>query len=612
VFDESFLGQAKRFLVGQPIPSALAHHERLNKATGLAVLSSDPLSSVAYATEEILRVLMIGGFAAMTLAPEIAMLIAGLLIVVVLSYRQTVFAYPQGGGAYIVSKENLGEVAGLSAAAALLIDYTLTVAVSVAAGVAAITSAFPQLHVSRVTMGIGFIVLLALGNLRGIRESGRLFATPTFGFISIMLILIGWGLWRLAIGEPPQPPPVDPLPTFNTGSLTTFALLTAFANGCTAMTGVEAISDGVPAFKPPESRNAAATLMLMAAISVTMFIGTSYLAYSIGTVPSETDTIVSQIGRAVFGSDTVLYYSLQVATMAILVLAANTAYADFPRLASIVARDRFMPRQFMNQGDKLAFSNGIIALSVAACALIWVFNGDTHQLIPLYMIGVFISFTLSQTGMFLRWRRLRPAGWRRNAAINGFGAILTFVVLIIVALTKGPEGAWIVMLLIPALVALFKITKSHYDEVAEQLTLKDWTPPARRTNVVLVPISGVQRAVVAALRYAESISTDVRAVYVNDNTEQIAALRQQWDTWGGSVRLIVLESPFRSIMEPLLDYIEHVEHERTNAYITIVLPEFVPSKWWHHLLHNQRALLIKGALLFRPNVVVTSVPFHLR
>jgi hypothetical protein len=321
---------------------------------------------------------------------------------------------------------------------------------------------------------------------------------------------------------------------------------------------------------------------------------------------------VSQIGRAVFGSDTPLYYALQIATMAILVLAANTAYADFPRLASIVARDRFMPRQFMNQGDKLAFSNGIMALSVAACGLIWFFNGDTHQLIPLYMIGVFISFTLSQTGMFLRWRRMRPAGWQRNAAINGFGAVLTFVVLIIVAITKGPEGAWIVMLLIPALVTLFKITKSHYDEVAEQLTLRDWTPPGRRTNVVIVPISGVQRAVVAALRYAESISTDVRAVFVNDNTEQIAALRKEWETWGGSVRLIVLESPFRSIMEPLLDYIDQVEQERTNAYVTIVLPEFVPSQWWHHLLHNQRALLIKGALLFRPNVVVTSVPFHLR
>lgn len=610
--EESVLGQVKRVLVGKPIPSHLAHHERLTKATGLAVLSSDPLSSVAYATEEVLRVLMIGGLAAMSLAPSIALLIAGLLVVVVLSYRQTVHAYPQGGGAYIVSKENLGETAGLSAAAALLIDYTLTVAVSVAAGVAAITSAFPDLHISRVTMGLGFVLLLMVGNLRGIRESGRLFAAPTYGFIAIMLMLIASGLWRVASGAPPSPPPVEPLPTFNAGMLTAFAVLTAFANGCTAMTGVEAISDGVPAFKPPESKNAAATLMTMAAIAVTMFMGISYLAYTIGAVPSERDTIVSQIGRAVFGSGTAMYYVLQIGTMAILVLAANTAYADFPRLASIVARDRFMPRQFMNQGDKLAFSNGIIALSVAAGFLIWAFDGDTHQLIPLYMIGVFLSFTLSQTGMFLRWRRLRTPGWQRSAAVNGFGALLTFIVLIIVAVTKGPEGAWIVILLIPVIVFVFRHTKEHYDEVAAQLTLRDWTPPARRTNVVLVPISGVQRAVVSALRYAESISTDVRAIYVNDNTEAIAALRKEWETWGGSTRLVVLDSPFRSLMEPLLDYIAQIEQERTNAYITVVLPEFVPSQWWHHLLHNQRALLIKGALLFRPNVVVTSVPFHLR
>jgi hypothetical protein len=350
----------------------------------------------------------------------------------------------------------------------------------------------------------------------------------------------------------------------------------------------------------------------MASLAITLFVGTTYLATTVGAIPSERETIVSQVGRAVFGSGTLLYYALQAATTLILVLAANTAYADFPRLSSVVARDRFMPRQFMNQGDKLAFSNGIMVLSVVAAGLIWAFNGDTHQLIPLYMIGVFLSFTLSQTGMFLRWRRLKPPGWKLTATINGIGAVLTGIVLLVIAITKGPEGAWIVILLIPALVMLFKITKSHYDQVAAQLTLRDWTPPARRTNIVLVPISGVQRAVVAALRYAESISTDVRAVYVNDNTEQIAALRTQWETWGGSVRLVVLESPFRSVMEPLLDYIAQVEQERTNAYVTVVLPEFVPSRWWHHLLHNQRALLIKGALLFRPNVIVTSVPFHLR
>jgi amino acid transporter len=612
VSDESFLSHAKRLLVGRPIPSSLAHHERLSKATGLAVLSSDALSSVAYASEEILRVLMIGGLAAMTLSRPISLMIAALLAVVAFSYRQTIKVYSRGGGDYMVAKENVSETAGLTAAAALLIDYTLTVAVSVAAGVAAITSAFPDLHISRVTMGIGFVTLLAIANLRGLRESARVFSVPTYGFITLMLLLVAVGFLRQITGTTLEVVDVEPLATLGSGSLTLFLLLTAFANGCTAMTGVEAILDGTPAFKPPEARNAGQTLIIMACIAITLFVGVTYLATAVGAIPSETETIVSQVGRSVFGTDTLLYYALQAATALILVLAANTAYADFPRLSSIVARDRFMPRQFMNQGDKLAFSNGIIVLSVVAAGLIWVFNGDTHQLIPLYMIGVFLSFTLSQTGMFLRWRRLRPPGWKLTATINGIGALLTGVVLVIIAITKGPEGAWIVIVLIPLIVVAFRKTKKHYDEVASQLTLRDWAPPQRRTNIVLVPISGVQRAVVSALRYAESISTDVRAVYVNDNTEQIAALRQEWGTWGGSTRLIVLESPFRSLMEPLMEYIEQIERERSNAYITVVLPEFVPSKWWHHLLHNQRALLIKGALLFRPNVVVTSVPFHLR
>jgi amino acid transporter len=618
--ESSSIGQIKRLLVGKPIPSELAHHERLTKASGLAVLSSDALSSVAYATEEILRVLVIGGLAALSYSPLIALLIASLLGIVVFSYRQTIRAYPQGGGAYIVAKENLGEWAGLSAAAALLIDYTLTVAVSVAAGVAAVTSALPWLHINRVELGLAFIAFIMIGNLRGIRESARIFAVPTYGFIVIMLTLIVSGLWRAANGVAAPLVHADPPASLGAGSLTMFALLTAFANGCTAMTGVEAISDGTPAFKPPESKNASATLLIMAVLAITMFVGISGLAYMIHVVPMEHETVVSQIGRAVFGNGTAPYYLLQIMTTMILVLAANTAFADFPRLASIVARDRFMPRQFMNQGDKLAFSNGIIALSVAAGGLIVLFDGDTHQLIPLYMIGVFLSFTLSQSGMFLKARRAarHPGSYRPpdplplGAYINLLGAVLTGIVLIIVGVTKGPEGAWIVIVLIPCLVWIFRQTKQHYDAVAAQLTVHDWTPPARRTNVVLVPISGVQRAVIGALRYAESISTDVRAVYVNDNAAAIESLRREWSIWGGSTRLVVLESPFRSIMEPLMDYINRVEAERTNAYITIVLPEFVPSRWWHHLLHNQRALLIKGALLFRPNVVVTSVPFHLR
>ena len=612
VFDESFLEQIKRILLGPRIPSSLAHEQRLGRATGLAVLSSDALSSVAYASEEILRVLMVGGLAAMTLSRPISLMIATLLAVIAFSYRQTIKVYSRGGGDYMVAKENLSENAGLTAAASLLIDYTLTVAVSVSAGVAAMASAFPDLNIDRAGLGLFLVAALMFANLRGLRESARMFSVPTFGFITLMLLLVAVGLYRQMTGGTIEVLPVEPLATFDSGGLTAFLLLTAFANGCTAMTGVEAILDGTPAFKPPEAKNAGQTLIIMASLAITLFVGITYLANVVGAIPSDRETIVSQIGRSVFGTGTVLYYALQAATTLILVLAANTAYADFPRLSSVVARDRFMPRQFMNQGDKLAFSNGIIVLSVVAGGLIWIFDGDTHQLIPLYMIGVFLSFTLSQTGMFLRWWRLRPQGWKLTATLNGIGALMSGCVLVVIAITKGPEGAWIVLVLIPTIVVVFKVTKSHYDEVASQLTLRDWTPPARRTNIVLVPISGVQRAVISALRYAESISTDVRAIYVNDSSEQIEALRKDWETWGGSVRLVVLESPFRSLMEPLMYYIELIERERSNAYITVVLPEFVPSQWWHHLLHNQRALLIKGALLFRPNVVVTSVPFHLR
>ena len=605
------LGQAKRLLVGRPISSELAHHERLTKTTGLAVLSSDALSSVAYATEEILRVLMVGGLAAMSLAPTIALLIATLMVIVAFSYRQTINVYSRGGGDYMVAKENISVTAGLTAAASLLIDYTLTVAVSVSAGVAAIFSAFPTLHINRVELELALVLFMMLVNLRGMRESARVFSVPTYGFIALMLLLVATGVWREMTGGLAQLSVPEAAPTFDTGMLTLFALLTAFANGCTAMTGVEAILDGTPAFKPPEAKNAGTTLVIMATLAITMFVGVTHLAGAAGVIPSDRETVVSQLGRAVFGGGA-LYYALQVATTLILVLAANTAFADFPRLASIVARDGFMPRQFMNQGDKLAFSNGIIVLSAGAAALIWFFDGDTHQLIPLYMIGVFLSFTLSQSGMFLRWWRLRPPGWKVTATINGIGAIATAVVLCIIAITKGPDGAWIVVILVPAIVAVFRVTKSHYVEVGKQLTLRNWTPPGRRTNVVIVPIGGVQRSVVHALRYAESISTDVRAIYVNDNASAVESLKKEWVTWGGGVRLVVLESPFRSIMEPLLAYIATIEQERTNAYITVVLPEFVPSRWWHHLLHNQRALLIKGALLFRPNVVVTSVPFHLR
>jgi amino acid transporter len=610
VAEEGFNSQIKRLLDGEPIPSHLAHHERLSRFTGLAVLSSDPLSSVAYATEEILRVLILAGVAALSPAVPIAFVIAAILAIVVFSYRQTIHAYPNGGGAYIVAKDNLGETPALIAAAALLIDYVLTVAVSIAAGVAAITSAMPQWHINRVEMTLGFVLILMLGNLRGIRESGRIFAIPTYFFIVSLLSLIALGAWRALTGT--VQPVIAAAPMAPTGHpLTLFLLLTAFSNGCTAMTGVEAVSNGVPAFKPPEAKNAAATMLMMAVLAITMFVGTTLLADAYHILPSETETVVSQLARGVFGGRGMPYYGVQIATMLILVLAANTAYADFPRLASILARDRFLPRQFMNQGDRLAFSNGILGLSAFAAVLLIAFGGDTHSLIPLYMIGVFVSFTLSQAGMVVHWRRLRGPGWRTSAVINGVGAFVTGVVLLVVATTKTLEGAWIILLLIPIHVFFFRVTRRHYDMVAAQLTLRRQAPEPPRQNTVLVPISGVHRAVVKALAYARSLSADVRAVYVGIDPAGTEQLRREWEQWGEGVPLIILESPYRSLMEPLLEYIEQLTASG-ERYVTVVLPEFVPARWWHHLYHNQRALLIKGALLFKPNTVVTSVPFHLQ
>ena len=607
---EGLFGQVKRFAVGEPIPSHLAHHERLSRVTGLAVLSSDPLSSVAYATEEILRVLILVNVGALAFASPIATVIASILAIVVFSYRQTIHAYPNGGGAYIVARENLGEVPSLIAASALLIDYILTVAVSIAAGVAAMTSAFPQWLDHRVALALGFLAILTLGNLRGIRESGQIFAAPTYFFIVSVLALIAMGLWRGAIGTIVPVETTQPMASLSQ-PLTLFLLLRAFSNGCTAMTGVEAVSNGVPAFKPPEARNAAATMVIMAVLSIAMFLGITVLAHAYGVIPSAQETVVSQLARGVFDGRGIPYYLVQTSTMLILVLAANTAYADFPRLASILARDRYLPRQLMNQGDRLAFSNGILGLSVFAAFLLVSFGGDTHALIPLYMIGVFLSFTLSQAGMVVHWRTRRERGWRSSAAINGAGALVTGVVLGVVAVTKAHEGAWIIMLLTPVLVVFFRMTKAHYSAVAAQLTLADWQPEERHQNRVIVPISGVQRAVVGAVDYARTLSSDVRAVYIDVDPSAMAQVRKDWDKWGRGVPLVVLPSPFRSLMEPLLEYVEQLESRHPGDYVTVVLPEFVPARWWHHLFHNQRALLIKGALLFKPNTIVTSVPFHL-
>ncbi len=608
--EEGLLGQIKRFAVGEPIPSHLSHHERLSRVTGLAILSSDPLSSVAYATEEILRVLILVNVSALAFASPIAAIIASILAIVVFSYRQTVYAYPSGGGAYIVARENLGELPSLVAASALLIDYVLTVAVSIAAGVAALTSAFPAWIDHRVSLTLTFLTILMLGNLRGIRESGQIFAAPTYFFIASMLGLIAVGFWRSLTGAIVPVETIEPMGSAGQ-PLTLFLLLRAFSNGCTAMTGVEAVSNGVPAFKPPEARNAAATMVIMAVLAITMFVGLTLLAHAYGIIPSEQETVISQLARGVFDGRGLPYYLVQAATMLILVLAANTAYADFPRLASILARDRYLPRQFMNQGDRLAFSNGILGLSALAAILLIAFRGYTHALIPLYMIGVFVSFTLSQAGMVLHWRTLRGPGWKTSAAISASGAIVTGIVLVVVAVTKAHEGAWIIMLVIPVQVVLFRITRTHYNEVAAQLTLTDWQPDRRHENRVIVPISGVQRAVVGAVDYARTLSSDVRALYIDVDPASTAQIQKDWEKWGRGVPLVVLPSPFRSLMEPLLEYIGQLDRDHPDDYVTVVLPEFVPARWWHHLFHNQRALLIKAALLFKPHTIVTSVPFHL-
>jgi amino acid transporter len=607
------VGGFKRLLLGEPIPSHLAHRERFGKSTGLAILSSDALSSVAYATEEILRTLLIAGTASLWLVTPIGCVIAGLMLVIAFSYRQTIMAYPNGGGAYKVAGENIGVVAGLVAAAALLLDYVLTVAVSIAAGVAAFTSAFPEWHESRVVLTLVFLTILAVGNLRGIRESGRLFSMPTYFFLGGMAALIVVGGIKVLTGGVAVAPEtaVAAIPE-GAAPLTVFLILRAFANGCTALTGIEAISNGVPAFKPPEARNAVVTLLVMIACAVTCFMGVTLLAHAYHVIPTTDETVISQLNRAIFGGRGPFYYAIQAATTMILVLAANTAFADFPRLASIVARDRFLPRQFSNQGDRLAFSNGIVVLAVLAGVLLVAFRGDTHALIPLYMLGVFVSFTLSQAGMVLKAKRERKRGWRIAALVNGVGAVLTAIVLVVVCVTKFGEGAWIIVVLIPMLVLHFLAIHRHYKGVAAQLSLGDERVLRERHNIVIVPIGGVHRAVVQALEYARTLSDDVRAVYVDVDPNATAEIRELWGRWGRGIRLEILASPFRSIMAPLLEYIELTNDERPNDFITILLPEFVPALWWHHLLHNQRALLIKGALLFRRNVVVTSVPYHLQ
>lgn len=603
-------GAIKRLMFGRPLPSDRLEHERLSKKTALAVLSSDAISSVAYATEQTLLVLAVLGTAALTYVVPISAIIVALLVLVVLSYRETIFAYPGGGGSYTVAKDNLGTMPGLIAAAALLTDYILTVSVSISGGVAAITSAYPMLKVHTVGLCIGAVVLLTLVNLRGVRESGAAFSVPTYVFVVMMVAMIGVGLFHMWGGRPvPSARAAATAPLSGwTGFALVFLLLRGFAEGCAAMTGTEAISNGVGAFKSPNSKNAAITLAWMAAILAVFFLATSVLARHYAIMPTPTETVLSQLGRSVFGSGA-LYYVFQYATFAILVLAANTAFADFPRLASILARDGYMPRQFMARGDRLAFSNGIIALAVVAAVLIALFRGETSALIPLYAIGVFVCFTLSQAGMVAHWLRLREPGWQRRALLNGLGAAATAVVSVVQVVTKFTHGAWIVVLIIPVIIVILRRIHRHYDNFAREVAYTGQSPLMFLHHTVVVPVNGITRPAAGALVYATTISEDVRAVYVAVDPESSEALRHNWDEWDIGVGLTVLDSPFRSIMRPLVGYVnELVEHGHADL-VTIVVPEIVPRSWFGHLLHNKTSLFIRTAFLFRPNVVVTTVPY---
>ncbi len=602
----------REILIGKPLATSQAHHERLTKVKALAVFASDALSSTAYATEEILLVLILAGTGALQLSIPIAGAITLLLVIVATSYYQTIRAYPAGGGTYIVTKDNLGRMPSLIAGASLLTDYVLTVAVSIAAGVAAIISWLPDLLPYRVPIAVAVVGVMTVINLRGVRESASIFSVPTYIFITSIFGLLGYGFYQSLTGglAPVGAHAAETFPI--TESIWWFFILRAFSAGCTALTGVEAIADGVPAFRKPESKNAGQTLIAMVIILGLMFVGITLLGRAVEVVPSHGETILSQIARAVFG-DTPLYVLVQLATAFILVLAANTAYADFPRLSFFVARDGFLPRPLSNVGDRLVFSNGIILLGSLAAALLVLFNGDTHALLPLYAIGVFLCFTLSQSGMVARWLRTRAPGWQGFALVNGFGALVTGMVLVVIVVTRFTHGGWIVTVLIPLIVAMFLAIHRHYDDVAAQLSLDDYgAPPRIRRHRVIVPIAGVHRGVLGALDYGRALSNDVTAVYVETDPAQTERLRDKWGRWGDGVRLEVLSSDYRSIIEPLIDYLDRVDRCQTDDMITIVMPQFVASRWWHNLLHNQTAFLIRLALLFRRGFVVTDVPYRLK
>ena len=610
----SLSSRLKGFLLGASLPTSAHAEERLSNAAALAVLSSDALSSVAYATEEILLVLVAAGSSALRLSLPIAVAIILLLAIVVLSYRQTIRAYPQGGGSYIVARENLGIYPGLVAGASLMIDYILTVTVSISAGTAALTSAIPVLQRFTVELCVIFIFLLMLANLRGVRESGRLFMIPTYAFIVSIFVMIGLGLYQQSIGQVPQSYPSIPV----VESLNLFFILRAFSAGCTALTGVEAISDGVLAFKQPEWKNARLTLLYMGVILGIMFIGITYLARVYHIVPEHGQTAVSLLGRQILG-DGPFYYFIQVITLLILLLAANTSFADFPRLCYFLARDGFCPRQLSLLGERLVYTNGVILLSLSAAVLVVIFRGQVNAIIPLYAVGVFTSFTLSQAGMVRRWFRERTSGWRASAFMNALGAIATAVVLAVVVTTKFLGGAWLVVVAIPLVVFLFVAINRHYKYVAARLSLEGIPPrsyvPRPKAEVVTHPavvvIGQLNRGTLEALDYARSIADEIVAIHIDIGSTDREKLQQRWRQLEADIPLVIIESPYRSVISPIVEFISKYEARHPGVLSTVIIPAFVTRNWWESVLHNQTSFFLKRALRAKKSRVVTTVRYYL-
>lgn len=608
------LGRLQGWVFGRPLASTEEIQERLPKAKALPVLASDNISSSAYATEELVRVLAIAGVGALTLTTPLTLAIIGVLFVVIVSYMQTVRAYPTGGGTYIVSRDNLGTLPSLVAAASLMIDYVLTVAVSIAAGVAALSSFVPGLHNYRVLVGLTVIGILVIGNLRGIRQSGNLFSLPTYLYLASIFSLLAYGMFRLVTGTMPEytaPPGWEPE---TMAPLSLMLVLRAFASGAVALTGTEAVADGVSVFKPPESRNAAITLLLMGTLFGAIFLGISFLSQHVGLIPdpAEDETLLSQLTRLIAGSGW-YHVLIQTSTALLLILAANTAFVDFPRLSRVIARDDFMPRQFSYRSHRLAFATGILALGALAALLIVLFSGSVSALIPLYTVGVFVAFTLSQTGMVLHWRRVKGKGWWLATLSNGLGAVVTAVVAIEVVVAKFTHGAWMVVILMPLLVLMMKAIHRHYRHTEQELAIEPeaLSPAVIRPQTVLVPVSNLNRSVARALAYARSLSSSIRAIHVTDDLEAATQLRMRWEQWVKDIPLVVIESPYRDWIGPLVRYAESLSQQEPEAPLTVVVPEFVPKRWWEHLLHSQSALRLKLALLSKPNITVVDIPYHL-